>query len=231
MSAFITVVGHLGKDAEIKSSERGQFVTFTVCSSEFIGKKETPVWYSVNSDSTHTLRIAEFLKRGSNVVVSGSFAPVPYVRKDGAPGIDNKIFSGIVNFAGGSSKDGNTQQGAQRQPSQAPAMGSFNPPQGATGAYGQNPPQQMAPVGQNGYTQAPPQGATGAYGQNPPVPSGQPLAQNGYSPQSAANGYNQAPQQPLYDGNVGGYKPMGKPSYNNGFAGGSAPAQDEPLPF
>lgn len=226
MSAFITVVGHLGRDAEIKSSDRGQFLTFTVCSSEYIGKEVTPVWYSVNSDAAHTMRISAYLKKGSNVVVSGSFAPVPYVRKDGGTGIDNKIFGAIVNFAGGSAKDGGTQQGTQQQQSvQQPTMGTFS----NASAMGAQPAPQQNPMGD--FKQNPPQGAVGAYGQVPPQ-------------QNPMGGYTQpAPQPALQQAQMGGYAqpaPQQGAAYGgNNYGGygnppmGNAPqtASDESLPF
>lgn len=88
----ITIVGHLGKDAVIKSSNGKDFLAFNVCVTETYknaaGEKiEESTWYSCMSRNTG---VAAYLLKGSLVAVSGELKAKIYT-KDNKSSLDLSI--------------------------------------------------------------------------------------------------------------------------------------------
>ena len=74
MSVNINVIGRLGADAEVKESAKGKFVTFRLATDVWMPqtKSNETVWFRVSDFSNRTLSIAEHLKKGRQVHVSGT---------------------------------------------------------------------------------------------------------------------------------------------------------------
>ena len=80
----LTVIGHIGQDATIKDVNGNQYVDFSVAVNESYTKNdgtkvESTQWFSC---STKNLKIAEFLKKGTQVHVQGNFNVNTYQDKN-----------------------------------------------------------------------------------------------------------------------------------------------------
>lgn len=81
----ILVIGHIGKDAEIKISNGNEFVSFTLAASfNYKDEKGTKIsktnWYNVISKNKE---IAKYLKKGIQVFVQGRPSYNLYKNKEG----------------------------------------------------------------------------------------------------------------------------------------------------
>ena len=71
------IIGNLGRDAELKSGAKGQFLTFSV-GVKVYGQEET-IW--VNVVSNH-VNLAQYLTKGTKVYVDGSLSVKTYTNKN-----------------------------------------------------------------------------------------------------------------------------------------------------
>lgn len=96
------LVGRLGADAELKTSKNGgQFVTMRVASNEFFGGENTTTWVSVIWHGDRAVKMAEYMKKGSQVFVVGKPKATIYTTKSGEAAIDETIYADSVDFVGG----------------------------------------------------------------------------------------------------------------------------------
>lgn len=71
-----TIIGHLGKDAEIKKGKNDkEFVKFSIASTEKKGDKEETTWVDV---ITGAVKLQPHLTKGKQVYVSGDMAVSSY---------------------------------------------------------------------------------------------------------------------------------------------------------
>lgn len=69
------IAGNLGKDAELKTTQGGdQFCRFSVAVSTGWGDKKATTWWDVTRWGKGADKLAEFLKKGSKVAVSGEIS-------------------------------------------------------------------------------------------------------------------------------------------------------------
>ena len=68
---LITIAGNLGKDCEVQSNQRGEFITFSVAVTEGSRENQKTIWFGCSSYQTN---IAQYLKKGTKVVVQGSLS-------------------------------------------------------------------------------------------------------------------------------------------------------------
>lgn len=98
------LVGRLGADAELKTSKNGgQFATMRVASNEFFGGENTTTWVSVIWYGDRAVKMAEYMKKGSQVFVVGKPKATIYTTRSGEAAIDETIYADSVDFVGGSS--------------------------------------------------------------------------------------------------------------------------------
>jgi single-stranded DNA-binding protein len=87
--------GRVGQAATIGTTKTNKALNFSVCNSEMRqtreGMKEFTQWFSVVAyyPLDNPVKVAEHLKEGKSVSVSGSIAPAHWVDKDGQ--VKNKI--------------------------------------------------------------------------------------------------------------------------------------------
>ena len=67
----ITIAGNLGKSAEVQSNQKGEFITFSVAVTEGSRENQKTTWFGCSSYQTN---IAQYLKKGTKVVVTGSLS-------------------------------------------------------------------------------------------------------------------------------------------------------------
>ena len=93
--------GRLGRDAEIKTTARGnKYVSFTLAvdSRDKNGEKTTN-WYNVSSfQENHLGKFAEYLKKGSGLIVMGTPSYGIWIGKDGQPKIDLNVRASNLEF-------------------------------------------------------------------------------------------------------------------------------------
>lgn len=70
----LTIIGNIGRDAEVKTYQNSQFVTFSVAvtTKRKNGEQifENTNWYDCSFDN---VKLAEFLKQGTKVYIEGGF--------------------------------------------------------------------------------------------------------------------------------------------------------------
>ncbi len=79
-----TIIGNLGKDAELIQTENGTFVSFTVAWNELYTdksgtKREVTEWYQC---TYNRVAIAQYLKKGMRVEVEGRMGTEAYLTKN-----------------------------------------------------------------------------------------------------------------------------------------------------
>ena len=98
MAVKVNVIGRLGADAEVRESKNGKFVTFRVATDEFKNNTNETVWLSVSDFTPRTLKLAEYLKKGKLIDLSGVETCRIYNDKNGQPQIARDIISDRVEF-------------------------------------------------------------------------------------------------------------------------------------
>jgi single-strand DNA-binding protein len=108
-----TIVGHLGRDAETKSVGDRTVINFTVAVSRKVKEVEATTWWRV-AYWTKSANVAQYLTKGTPVLVSGE----PYLRdydaKDGTKKQSLELDAREVKLLGG-------KQESQAAPAAAPA--------------------------------------------------------------------------------------------------------------
>ncbi len=90
MTQIISIIGYLGQDPELKTTEEGQKVcNFTVAvndprdKEDEDGNKPDPTWYNVGAWGGQAQACKDYLASGKRAFVSGSFRVRPWIDKDG----------------------------------------------------------------------------------------------------------------------------------------------------
>lgn len=130
------VIGHIGRDAEVKDFGTNQVINFTVAVSEKINNEEKTTWFDVQKWGNSTT-IAQYLKKGTKVFVSGKPANRAYLNnQSGEAMVVNGINAFQIELLGSAQQ--NTQQAA---PQSNGAPQNYGPPAG-----NQSPPQSNSPA-------------------------------------------------------------------------------------
>lgn len=96
----IIIVGHLGRDPELKTYREGEeYCTFSVANNDPRDKEHTE-WYSVTVSGKQARPCAEYLSKGRLVLVEGRHKTYSY-NKDGEMKHGNGIKASSVQFLGG----------------------------------------------------------------------------------------------------------------------------------
>lgn len=105
---YLQIIGRLGADSELKTSKNGkQFLSMRVASNDFIGGENLTTWISVLWGGERAVKMAEHLKKGSQVIINGTPKYSLYKTKNGESAIDVSVFADRVDFV--SSNSGGTQ--------------------------------------------------------------------------------------------------------------------------
>jgi len=107
-----SIIGNIGKDAEVKNINGKDYISFSVASTEKQGEQETTTWVSVLA--SHNQNILPFLKKGQQVFVLGRQV-VKMFQSNNNIGVDISVFAQTLQLCGGKKED--TQQQTQ-QPAQ-----------------------------------------------------------------------------------------------------------------
>ena len=93
------ILGNIGRDAEIKTINGKEYLSFSVASTEKENGEEVTRWISVLASFNNSC-IVQYLKKGQQVFVSGRYSDKMYTHQSGV-GIDRQIFAGTIQLCGG----------------------------------------------------------------------------------------------------------------------------------
>ena len=78
------LVGHVGKDPEIRSTSSGDTVaSFSLATNSGYGEKKTTDWHNVSVFGKSANFVRDYVKKGAQVYVEGSIRNRSYVDKNG----------------------------------------------------------------------------------------------------------------------------------------------------
>lgn len=97
-----SVIGNLGRDAEVKHIGDKDYISFSVASTEKQGENETTTWVSVLAGYNNNL--LPFLKKGIQVFVSGRMKACIY-QSQNTFGIDISVFANTIQLCGSKRED------------------------------------------------------------------------------------------------------------------------------
>lgn len=115
--SHVTCVGHLGRNADVKAVGDRFVINFSVAVSRKRKDLETTTWWNVNY-WTKSDALAQYLTKGTPVLVSGEPHVRKYEKKDGGSGESLEIDAAQVQLLGGREKQEPSATAAQ--PAQTP---------------------------------------------------------------------------------------------------------------
>lgn len=111
MSANVSILGNAGRDVSLRYSEQGTAVaSFPIASNSFKTSKEGRVevthWFNVTAFGKTAETLAEYVKKGTYLLVHGRLSFNPWTTNDGDPrsGAEVALFS--FEFVGGNRSEG-----------------------------------------------------------------------------------------------------------------------------
>lgn len=111
MSANISILGNAGRDVSLRYSEKGTaVVSFPIASNSLKngseGRVEVTHWFNVTAFGKTAETLAEYVKKGSYLLVHGRLSFNPWTTNDGDPrsGAEVALFS--FEFVGGNRSEG-----------------------------------------------------------------------------------------------------------------------------
>ena len=104
----VSFIGRLGRDSEAKTSKNGnEYLSFTVASDDKRGGENVTTWVNCTWYGAQAVKMAQWLKKGSLVSVSGSLQTRIYQTKNNDNAISHDVNVWNVSFVNAGS--GNTQ--------------------------------------------------------------------------------------------------------------------------
>lgn len=113
----IIVSGFLAQDAQKQISKQNrEYVTFNLANHEYNDEKGAdglPItsWFRVSCFNNNHIALAQHLKKGSNVIVTGTFKDSIYQNRQGAWAISRDLVADSIDFAGGKQNDSQLNSG------------------------------------------------------------------------------------------------------------------------
>ena len=103
-------IGRLGKEVELRVSGQGDSVaTFSLACGWKTKTKEGTEWINVTIFGKLAEIAAQYLKKGSQVYVSGRMRTEKYTTKEGVEKYGTKIIADTMQMLGGKSSEGSSQ--------------------------------------------------------------------------------------------------------------------------
>lgn len=107
--ARVTLVGHLGRDPELRWMPDGSAVcNFSLATSEKSRDQEYTTWWKINVWGKQAEACAEYLSKGRPVLVEGRVGTRSYTDRDGNERTSLEVQAGQVQFLG-SRNDGDSK--------------------------------------------------------------------------------------------------------------------------
>ena len=127
MSSEVTILGNLGKDAEVRYMPQSgdPVVCFSICSNEYSRSGEKQNWYNINLFGSSE-KIVEHLTKGTGLFLKGRLNAKAWVGDDGEPRVNLNVNTNRVEFTGG--KRSGSQAASSTEVANVPAEVSDAPP-------------------------------------------------------------------------------------------------------
>ena len=134
----IIVIGHLGRDPEMRYTPNGQAVTsFSVASSRRYTtgggeQREETEWFNVSAWGKLGETCNQYLTKGQQVYIEGRMSSRTYEGRDGTTRVSIDVFLNDVQFLGGRGGDGGESgsgqynSGVGAMPDEGPGMESVD---------------------------------------------------------------------------------------------------------
>lgn len=119
----LVVVGNLGSDPEMKKLESGLVTTFQLASTNKYQSKEITEWFSVSVFGKQAEAASQWLKKGSQVYVEGSFKTRVYVTREGERRVGIDLVAHSVEFCGGLRSKEDVENVSKSEPAAADGSG------------------------------------------------------------------------------------------------------------
>ena len=103
----LSILGNLGRDAEVKTINDKQYMSFSVASTEKKNNEECTTWVSVLYP--HQEALLPYLKKGQQVFVSGRMSAKLFQNQNSF-GIDISVFAQTLQLCGGKKEETTTNQ-------------------------------------------------------------------------------------------------------------------------
>lgn len=116
----ITIVGNLGKDPEMRYTQAGTPVTSfnvgvnRVWTNDQGVKQEETTWFRATTWNKQAETCAQYLKKGSQVLVTGTVKAAGYTTREGEVAASLEVKADTVRFLSGSGKQGDSQPASQQ---------------------------------------------------------------------------------------------------------------------
>lgn len=124
--AKISILGNLGKDAELKTSERAgkKFAVFSVAVNDWKANeggepKEVTTWYQIIFWGDRSENLVQYLKKGREIFVEGSLSVESYKGEHGEPKLFLQVRASDVQLTNGN-KDKEKKE-EKEEPASEPA--------------------------------------------------------------------------------------------------------------
>lgn len=126
----LNFTGNLGQDCETRYTSGGDAITsFSVALTSGYGEKKLTTWMRCSMFGKRGEAVAPFLKKGTQVAISGEFSARPYTNKDGVEKISLDVRVNDLTLLGGKASvsydDGSMNQdeasSSSRQTAPAPS--------------------------------------------------------------------------------------------------------------
>ena len=115
----MTVIGHLGADAERKTINEKQYLSMRIASTEKVKGEDVTRWINVLTSPNDNL--LPYLKKGQQVFVQGKYSDGMYTSQNGVS-IDRQVFANVLQLCGGKREEQATV------PAASPAVQNELPP-------------------------------------------------------------------------------------------------------
>ena len=114
----VIILGRLGKDPELKQTEKTTIAAFSVATSEKFNGNETTQWHNVKAFGELANNIAKYFKKGDRIYIEGKITYNTF-EKDGKKQTYTDIIAQSFSFIDGKSK-------TDAQPETTPAQPTTN---------------------------------------------------------------------------------------------------------
>ena len=110
--SVITLLGHLGRDAELKAVGDSQVCEWSMAVTAKSRRGESTAWYRCALWGARGEKLAQYLTKGTAVVVSGQLVPREYQGKEGDTRMSLDVRVDQFSFAGGGKSEGESRPAA-----------------------------------------------------------------------------------------------------------------------
>lgn len=98
----ISLIGNIGRDSETRFTQLGDAITsFSVALTSGYGEKKITTWLNASIFGKRGESLAPYLKKGTQVGISGEFQARPYTTKDGVEKLSLEVRVNDVTLVGG----------------------------------------------------------------------------------------------------------------------------------